>query len=78
MIELIKDRKQTPVFENDFVLYGVRCNSMGDPGEMRVGRVLGKNGYGVEVEGSSKRFKAGHFLTKVDEDFAIQFKKYTE
>lgn len=77
MVELMKDRKGQPVYLGDYVLFGVRCNSMGDAGEMRVGRVKDKTGHGIGVEGSSWRFKVSHKITKVDEEFALRFIHYT-
>lgn len=77
MVELMKDRKGAPIYVGDYVLFGVRCNSMGDAGEMRVGRVIDKTGHGIGVEGSSSRFKVSHKITKVDDEFALRFIHYT-
>lgn len=74
---LILDRKDEPIYEGDWVLYGVPTGGYTKEGEMRVGQVLGSTRYGIEVEGSNTKFKASHKLTKVNEEFALQFISYT-
>lgn len=78
MIELMKDRHGEPVFEDDYILFGVKTSGMGQDGEMRVGKVTGKTGHGIGVDSYPYRFKVSHKIVKVHPDFALAFIEYTK
>lgn len=75
MQSVILDKNGNEVFIGDYVLFGKPGNN-GHPGEMYAGKVVGKNGYGIEIEGSNYRIKASHKITKVEESWAIKFQNY--
>lgn len=77
MTELMKDRYGAPVYVDDYIMYGVRCNSMGDAGQMAIGQVVDKTGHGIKVGDYPWRFKVSHKIVKVDPSFAAMFAHYT-
>lgn len=78
MIELMKDKRGEPVFEGDYIMFGVKTSGMGQDGEMRVGKVTGKTGHGISVDSYPYRFKVPHKIVKVHPDFALAFIEYTK
>lgn len=68
---LILDKNGLEIHENDYVMIGVRCNSMGDLGKVHIGRVTGKTGHGITIEDYPTRCKSPHYLTKVSERLAF-------
>lgn len=70
MEAVIQDKHGKDVYIGDYVLTPLKCNSMGDWGQVTVGKVLDKNAYGVGIEGVSTRVKTSSRITLVSERFA--------
>lgn len=71
------DKYNKVISKDDFVMIGLKCNSMGDVGEVLVGKVTDINGYGAAIEGTSYHVKVAHRLTKVTPLFAQMWKDKT-
>ncbi|AWD90573.1 hypothetical protein KNT87_gp287 [Erwinia phage Cronus] len=70
MVPVIQDKYNKPVYIGDYVLTPLKARGMSDWGEVTVGKVLGKNAHGVEIENVSTRVKTPSRITLVSERFA--------
>ena len=76
-MKTLLDRTGKVISAGDFVMIGLKCNSMGDVGQVLVSKVTDINGYGALIEGTSYRVKVAHRLTKVSPLFAQMWKDNT-
>ncbi|ARW57567.1 hypothetical protein FDI23_gp271 [Serratia phage CHI14] len=76
-MKTLLDKYGKVITVGDFVMIGLKCNSMGDVGEVLVSKVTDINGYGALIEGNYNRVKVAHRLTKVSPLFAKMWKDNT-
>lgn len=67
---LLEDKNGTPILEGSYVLIGHMSSGMSQPGRVHIGKVLGKTGRGLEIEGFPNCCKTPHRLTVVPASLA--------